>query len=160
MKHNTALTDFFEQNRQKLFAYLIRLSGDTHEAEDVFQDTFIRYAQTYPDQQNPALLYTVAKSIFLDGRRRNRFSEMPEGYEPADEKSPENILICRQAQDRLKTAMDRLPQDERSLLAMAGAEGLKYEEIAQTAGISVANVKVKIHRARQRLRALLEVSDG
>ncbi|MGE4466024.1 RNA polymerase sigma factor [Sphaerochaeta sp.] len=160
MKYNTALTAFFEQNRQKLFAYLVRLSGDTHEAEDVFQDTFIRYAQTYPDQQNPALLFTVAKNIFLDGRRRHRFSEMPEGFEPIDEQTPESIVIYRQAQNRLKAAMNSIPQEERDLLAMAGAKGLKYDEIAKAAGISVANVKVRIHRARQRLRSLLEVSDG
>lgn len=160
MKHNTALTDFFEQNRNKLFAYLVRLSGEVHEAEDVFQDTFIRYAQSYPDQQNPALLFTVAKSIFLDSKRKNRFAEMPEGFEQADENSPESILISKQAENRLKDAMNSLPQDERELLAMAGPQGLKYEEIAQAAGLSVANVKVKIHRTRQRLRALLEVSNG
>lgn len=159
MKHNTALTDFFENNRKKLFAYLIKLSGNLHEAEDIFQDTFIRYAENYPNQQNPSLLFTVAKNIFLDGRRKNRFSEMPE-TDPADENTPEKILICRQAQNRLKDAMNSLSTDERSLLSMAGADGLRYEEIAAAAGISVANVKVKIHRARQRLRLLLEEKDA
>ena len=132
MKHTTALTDFFENNRKKLFAYLIKLSGNLHEAEDIFQDTFIRYAENYPNQQNPSLLFTVAKNIFLDGRRKNRFSEMPE-TDPADENTPEKILICRQAQNRLKDAMNSLSTDERSLLSMAGADGLRYEEIAAAA---------------------------
>jgi RNA polymerase sigma-70 factor (ECF subfamily) len=52
-------------------------------------------------------------------------------------------------------AMRHLEEDERDLLALVATSGLSYREIARVAGTSEANVKVKVHRARKKLRTLL-----
>jgi len=51
--------------------------------------------------------------------------------------------------------MQRLNQDERDILALAISDGLSYRDVAAIVGISVENVKVKIHRARHKLKKIL-----
>ena len=52
-------------------------------------------------------------------------------------------------------ALGTLPEDERDLLSLAGTGGLSYREIAAVSGLSEGNIKVRIHRARRKLRDLL-----
>ena len=52
--------------------------------------------------------------------------------------------------------MSRLEADEREILALALTEDLRYREIASLMGINVGNVKVKVHRARLKLREILQ----
>ncbi|MGE4317526.1 MAG: RNA polymerase sigma factor [Deferribacterales bacterium] len=158
MRQNRALQDFFETNRMKLFGYLLKMTGNREDAEDIFQDTFIKYAGHYPDQQNPALLYTVARSLFLDMVRKRRH-EKDSDAEPATEESPESLVIEKAAENRLLGMFARLPKEDRDILSMAGQDGLSYKQIAEILHMSEANVKIKVHRARIKLKKMTEAED-
>ncbi|PLX66580.1 MAG: hypothetical protein C0602_10930 [Denitrovibrio sp.] len=152
MNDKRLVRKFFEENSGKLFAYMLKMAGNRDDAEDCFQDCFIKYTEKYPDKLSMPLLYTVAKSICLDRFRKNRRYEHSEVDSESTSPSPEEALISKDANASLNKAMSMLEKDEKELLALAGPQGLKYSEISEITGLSIANVKVKIHRARQKLK--------
>ncbi len=74
--------------------------------------------------------------------------------QPVD--SHEHYLMVRDEYQRVLAAMRHLEDDERDLLSLVVSSEMPYRELAQITGISEANVKVKIHRARKKLRAYLK----
>ena len=68
-------------------------------------------------------------------------------------------MLVRDEYRRVLTAMQQLSIDERDLLCLVISGGLAYREIARMTGLSVANLKVKIHRIRLKLRELLKMGE-
>lgn len=61
---------FYIDNGDKLFGYLLRKSGNTHLAADLVQETFTRYLERYRNrEQSPALLFTIGRNLFYDQMR-------------------------------------------------------------------------------------------
>jgi len=161
MDNNGLVRKFFEENSGRVFAYLMKMAGNRDDAEDCFQECFIKYTEKYPDTLSMPLLYTVAKSVYIDSFRKNSRYEYSEIDQASTAETPEEKILSCDIQKSLQKAMDNLSTEDRDLISMAGPQGLKYSEIAQLTGLSVANVKVKIHRIRQRLRELMGgMADG
>jgi RNA polymerase sigma-70 factor (ECF subfamily) len=150
--------DFYNSQRRKFLAYLIRRSGDYHLACDIMQESFVRLYEKYTTESfTPQLLYTIGRNIALDSlrKRKNHPSSLGDDDEPVD--SQEHYLMVRDEYRRVLAAMQHLEDDERDLLSLVVSSEMPYRELAQMTGISEANVKVKIHRARKKLRTYLEV---
>jgi len=161
MEHKGNVRIFFEENSKKVFGYMLKMSGNREDAEDCFQDCFIKYSEKYPDRLSLPLLFTVAKSICIDNIRKNRKFISFEHDIEGTSSDPETHASENETAKTLMKAMEKLSEQERQLISMAGADGLKYEEIAEITGLTTANIKVIIHRARKKLRKLLtEKSDG
>lgn len=155
-----AFADFYSRQKRTFLSYLVRRSGDYHLACDVMQESFARLFQKYrPENFTPQLLYTIGRNLVLDSmRRRNRDAKLAETQiEAAD--SVERDLMVRDEYRRVLAAMRRLDPDERDLLSLAVSGGLRYREMALITQTSEANVKVKIHRARKKLRDLLAAEE-
>jgi RNA polymerase sigma-70 factor (ECF subfamily) len=149
--------DFYNRQRRKFLAYLIRRSGDYHLACDIMQESFIRLYEKYTAENfTPQLLYTIGRNLTLDSmrKRKKNSSSLEVDNQPVD--SQEHYLMVRDEYRRVLAAMRHLEDDERDLLALVVSSEMPYREVAQITGISEANVKVKIHRARKKLRAYLE----
>ena len=149
--------DFYNQQRRKFFAYLIRRSGDYHLACDIMQESFVRLYEKYTaENHTPQLLYTIGRNLVLDSLRKRKWNPTPleDDTQPAD--SQEHYLMVRDEYRRVLAAMRQLEDDERDLLSLVVSSEMPYRELARITGISEANVKVKIHRARKKLRAYLE----
>ena len=69
--------------------------------------------------------------------------------------SQEDALMVRQEYRQVLAAMQKLSEDERDILALTLSDELSYKEIASIVGISPGNVKVRVHRARMKLRQVL-----
>ncbi|OPZ60679.1 MAG: RNA polymerase sigma factor SigM [Deltaproteobacteria bacterium ADurb.Bin510] len=150
------MEELFNAQRQGLFAYLYRLSGDVQLAEDLLQETFERCLRHYaPKDVRPALLYKIARNALIDARRRRCLHLVGEreGFEPAPQ---ERALAAKQAVAGLEAALARLEALDREALAFAAAGELSYAEIAGLLGLSEASLKVRIHRARLKLRELMK----
>ena len=148
--------DLYNRERQRFFAYLIRRGGDYQLACDVLQESFARLVAKYrPEQFSPQLLYRIGRNLLLDAlRKRKRHASALEDIElPVDD--PEHDLMVRDEYRRVLAAMRNLADDERDLLSLVVSSDLNYRQIAEITGISVANVKVKIHRARKKLKTHL-----
>jgi RNA polymerase sigma-70 factor (ECF subfamily) len=151
---------FYTDYKHKLFSYLIYKSGDPDIAQEIVQDSFSRHYQRYGHKavSSPALLFTIARNALTDARRyQNRFRPL-EAIPPPATPRLEDTLVLRETANRVRDAMSLLPEIERNMLALA-VIGIPYKEIAVMFDVSVANVKVRIHRARNRLLTILEDED-
>lgn len=150
---------FYQAYCDKLFAYLMRFTGDYFLSKDIMQEAFARCFERYRDQASPALLFTVARNLLFDNRRRNRNTEaLSENHHNAY-RDPEHDLLVREEYRAMLGLLQRLEATERDLLALVVSSDLTYREIAGITGLTEGNVKVKVHRARLKLRQLME-ADG
>ncbi len=149
--------DFYTRQKDKLFFYLMRITGDYHLSMDIMQESFLRCLDRYRDKSvNISLLYTIARNVLVDlGRKDKRKSELKDDV--VDQNTDlENEYSVKQEYRKVMVAMSRLEADEREILALALTEDLKYREIASILGINEGNVKIKVHRARLKLREILQ----
>jgi len=148
---------FVEKHKPKLFGYLLRMTGDYEHASDIMQESFTRYLEHYADQApSAALLYTIARNVLFDrSRSRIRLVELDEH---ADQGGfhPEHELLVKEEYRAFLKAFQRLSEDERNILSLAVSTQMSYREIGEVVAMSESNVKVKIHRARQKLREILK----
>lgn len=148
----------FDQHFQRIARYLDRLTGDPDLASDLAQETFVRLYRrgALPDEPE-AWLITVAMNLFrnatttrarrrlLLGRARGRAGL---GDPPP---SPDLGLEGERTRRRVRAALDRLPERERSLLLLR-AEGYSYREMGRALGLNEASVGTLLARARERFR--------
>ena len=151
---------FYKSSKDGLFAYLLRMTGDYHLACDLVQESFARYLHRYSNigQASRSLLYTIARNAAMDAFRKPK-TEYFEPEDHADQKNnPEQTVEDRQTYERVLAAIQQMGIFDRELLALLSGADLSYTEIGGIMNISEANVKVKVHRARIRLKEIL--SDG
>ena len=142
------------------FAYLMRSTGDYYLASDIMQESFTRCLERYgKDSQSAGLLYTIGRNLIYDnGRKQKRNSQLQ-----SDENNPvddhEHYLMVREEYRQVLAAMQTLEADERDILAIAVSSQMSYREISTITGISETNVKVKVHRARTKLRQIIQAGE-
>jgi len=148
---------FYKKHRDRLFAYLIRRTGDYDLAGDVLQESFTRYLEKYGENgQNPALLYAIARNAVVDGHRKQG-RETPLFDEPElSQPNPETQMLVREDYRRVLAAMQELAPQELDVLSLVVSSDLPYREIARITGASEGNVKVRVHRARVKLRKMMK----
>lgn len=148
--------NFYRRERTPFYAYLVRRTGDPSLASDILQESFTRLYASYPAERwNARLLYAIGRNLLIDARRRRKREADPPPEE-AQADDAEERLLARDETRRVLAALQRLDEEDRDLLALVASGGLSYREIAALTGWSEANVRVKIHRARCRLRNLLD----
>jgi len=135
----------------------MRKTGDYFLANDLLQESFTRYLKHYGDREkNAALLYGIARNLTIDAlRKQARAPHVPLEDDYPQGRDTERYFMVRDEYRRVLKAFQQLDVDERDILALAVSQDLLYREIAEVVGISEANVKVKIHRARMKLRDIL-----
>ena len=159
-----------EAHQGKIFAYLGRMGIDRATAEDIAQDTFLRVWRN-AGEFNPkrgsltTWILTIARNLALtrlSRPERRRESQAPEMADAvvSDLPLPDARLLARQRQTRLRTALGQLSLADRSLLAASYFDDLGVADIARIEGCSAGAVKVRLHRARVRLRKILENDDA
>ena len=152
---------FYKDYQKTLFTYLIRMTGDYYLASDIMQESFTRYLENYTEQlPNASLLFAIARNAIFDHARvRGRNVQLAE--DPIDgSDNQEYGLVVKQEYHHVIASMQRLKEDERDILALAISDGISYRDIASIVGISVENVKVKVHRIRLKLKKILQRGDG
>ena len=147
---------FYSEHRENLFSYLMRLTGDYYLSNDILQESFTRCLEHYGSHtRNVSLLYTIARNALIDHFRRSK-SDYYQVEDPEDmTNNQEYALMVRQEYRQVLAGIQKLDSDERDILALTLSGELSYREIASIVGISQGNVKVKVHRARMKLRDIL-----
>lgn len=148
---------FYLRHRGEIFHYLLRMTGDHALSEDLLQESFARFLDRY-GKADPALalLYTIARNALIDHWKKKKPGTFAGVADRAGGANPEERFIAREEAQILLRALGALPEEERDLLSLAVTGNLSYREIAGMSGLSEGNVKVKIHRARRKLRELLK----
>lgn len=145
---------------QRIFGFLVRLSGSRAVAEDLFQHTFMRLAESGPrlrvDSDLRAWLFTVARNAFHT-HARTRSVELRVGSELlAAEPSAGAGADVGVELAELERALARLTASDRELLLLFGVEGLSYAEVAEILQLDQVTVRKRVSRARARLADALD----
>ena len=135
----------------------------THsDREDLFQEIALAIWKALPGfrelSSERTFIFRIAHHRAITHSLRRRPAASPgEGLDPPDPSpGPESGLLRAERHMRLQAAVRQLPLEFRHVITLA-LEGLTYSEIAVVAGISESNVGVRLNRARQMLRRMLEV---
>lgn len=144
-----------------LRAFAISLVRNVDRADDLVQETVLR-AWAHLDSFEPgtnmsAWLFTILRNLFRsEYRKRRREVEDTTG-------SYADGLVSLPAQNAhmeyedFRTALDKLPQDQREALILVGASGFSYEEAAKICGCAIGTIKSRVNRARHQLATLLQI---
>lgn len=161
-----AFAGFYERSARPLWAYLARSSGDPALAEDLMQESYVRFlcAAQAPslagDGEVAARLYLfrIATNLLRDHWRRPRAASIDE--------ISENCFAAQtnpaQAESRavLDPALRQMKPRERQLLWLAHAEGYSHREIAEVTGLAAASIRLLLFRARRKIAKLLRDPDA
>jgi RNA polymerase sigma-70 factor (ECF subfamily) len=149
----------YTEYHDRIVRYIASMIRDPVEAEDLAQEAFLRAHTRQETLRDPnaarGWLYRIATNVCLD-RLRQRVQHVA--------LDAEAVSPSPSAQDRAERAetsacvqrcLDYLPDNYRSVILLFEAHGLTAPEIAELLGVSVANVKIRLHRARRRLQAVM-----
>lgn len=162
----SAFADVVDHFQRPLFGYLGRMGMHQGQAEEVAQETFLRAWQRIGDYdprraEFSTWLFTIARNLAINELTRasshheQAWSEhLPEVA--CEQGQPSQEAMTRQLRQQVQQALRKLPCDDRSALALAYYEELDMASIARVEGCTVGAIKVRLHRAKQRLRQLLE----
>ena len=149
----------FDRYHQRIFNFLVRMTMDRDVAEDLTQNVFLRmikYRTSFKGENRfMPWLYQMARNIFSDHyqehkKRGSSFVDIDKigdkvvDVENGDEQEERERLLHR--------SMSLLNEEQRELLVLTRFQQMKYEEVALILDTSVANIKVKVHRAIAKLR--------
>ncbi|MFC0114298.1 RNA polymerase sigma factor SigE [Kibdelosporangium aridum] len=152
------------EHADRVYRLAYRLTGNSHDAEDLTQETFIRVFRSlasYKPGTFEGWLHRITTNLFLDMARRRsrlRMEGLPDDTDrlAGDDPSPEQVYSETHLDPDLQDALDELPPEFRAAVVLCDVEGLSYEEIGATLGVKLGTVRSRIHRGRQALRASLE----
>ena len=160
----TSIGDLYVRHSGRVYAQCLRMTGDPAEAEDLTHEVFIQLLRKIGsfrgDSQFSTWLYrlTVNQVLMHFRRVKGRREEME--IEALIEKSASfrqtSTAALMVERIGLDAAMARLPSGCRSVFVMFDIEGYQHEEIAHMFGCSVGNSKSQLHKARKKLRQLLQ----
>ena len=144
-----------------LRAFAISLSGNIDRADDLVQETLLRAIANIdsfqPGTNMSAWMFTILRNLFRsEYRKRRREVEDTDGsYAESLKSHPEQA--SRLEFQEFRTALAKLPPDQREALILVGASGFSYEEAANICGCAVGTIKSRVNRARTRLADLLSI---
>ncbi|MGB8960235.1 MAG: RNA polymerase sigma factor [Candidatus Aminicenantales bacterium] len=165
--------ELYDMHRNDIYRFACALTGDTRDAEDLFQETWLRAVKAVPggrgqEGSDPrAWLFTIAANAHKDLLRKKRIRRLfllertksmgdrtadadlgwdVPGQPGRDGAIRSDVRLC------LRRAIARLPGRERRVFVLKDIEGFKHEEIGRALGIPEATVRTLLHRAVRKLR--------
>lgn len=168
----------YDDFQPRILRYLIRLVGES-EAEDVTQEIFVKVSQALENFRGESKLstwlYRIATNTALDRLRSPSFQRIAQKkssddsiekseVEPEDkdistgEKTPsvEQQFVRKEMNKCIRDFIEELPENYRAVVVLSELEGLSNTEIAEILGVTLDTVKIRLHRARAKLKKELE----
>jgi RNA polymerase sigma-70 factor (ECF subfamily) len=148
---------FYQKYKEKLFSYLMRMTGDYFLSSDILQESFTKFLEHYgADNNSASLLYTIARNSVLDNARNKKRMETLDEHMMHSREDQERVFMIREEYRQVMECIEQLSNNEREIISLATDGDLTYRQIARIVGISENNVKVKIHRTRLKLREMMQ----
>lgn len=147
---------------RRILAYCIYVTGDRDMANDIYQEVFVKAYQSLHTLRESGKeanwLFRIARNQCLNAMKSRQRSEkrLSNIDEMQERLSIGDSTVEYDEIQHLRRALNQLPHDYREALLLAEFEGFSLKEIAEMTGASLSNVKVRIHRAKQKLHSILE----
>jgi RNA polymerase sigma-70 factor, ECF subfamily len=162
--HNDAFAAFYERSARPLWAYLARVSGNAALADDLLQESYMRFlcadAELDGEVAAKRYLFRIATNLMKDHWRKPQATSMEEF--PEEHFSAEGTLRHVESGMVLGPALKQMRPRERQLLWLAYAEGYSHREIAEVTGLASASIRLLLFRARRKMARLMtgQVDEG
>jgi RNA polymerase sigma-70 factor (ECF subfamily) len=146
-----------------LFNHAVRMVGSQDDASDLAQKALVKGYQKLSSCKEPErvgawlfrILSNMAKDHVRSPRRKDlSIEQLPEI--PENQGTPADSVQRSELRDRLQQALESLTPDQREAFVLKHVEGRSYEEMAAVLEVSSASLKMRVHRAREALKLLLE----
>ncbi len=173
-------TKLHNEFRPRILRYLRRMVGE-YAAEDLTQDVFIKVSNALNsfrgESKVSTWIYRIATNVALDRLRSSSYKQsvrtaslqgrfatgeteiknkdLPTGVKPS---SSEAEFIRTEMNDCIRNFIEQLPSDYRAALLLSEFEGFKNSEIADILGVTLDTIKIRLHRARIKLKKELETN--
>lgn len=151
-----AFSVLYRRYSSRIYAYCLRFLGDKDKAQDVFQDTFIRFYNSAKQERVmtnvPAFLLRIARNLCVNAKKaEKRTISIEDISDFAVEDDYDNVELL----GLIQKALEQLPDEYKDIFILREYDGLSYNEIAELTDESLSNVKVRLHRAKQKIREIL-----
>ena len=152
-----AFDEMYQRHSARIFTYCRRILGDASLAEDMFQETFVRFFETAKTEREmtnlPAYLLRIARNLCLGEKKKQQrqmvsFEEFRFASHDASYESTELIQL-------VETALETLKEDYREAYVLKEFLGMSYNEIADVTGATLPIVRIRIYRAKTQIREIL-----
>ena len=162
-----AFEELIRLTHRDVYSLALRMTGNPDDAAEVAQETYIRLLRAIRtfrgESKFSTWLYRVTSSVAITSlrKRARRRGEVPldqedwQDWQASPSGAPVAELDRRQLAERLDSALASLPAGYRAVVVMRDVYGLSLENVGNELGISEGAAKVRLHRARQRLKQLL-----
>ena len=159
MDDEEAFLELYQSINQPLFAFILGLVADFHEAEDILQETYLKIraaAHLYQPQGKPmAWIFTIARNLArMHFRQSQRVTD--ESIEDIDAEGLFSSEMDHQDRIVMKNLLEKLDEDERTIILLHAVSGYKHREIAQYLEKPISTVLSRYNRGIKKLRKILE----
>ena len=168
-----ACAELVSGHERMVYQLALHLLGDRDEALDLSQEVFFSVFRTIGRFRGQSALKTWIYRIAINQarnrqrwwRRRHKADQVSldqhvaahgDLRQPGEHTSPDRAYARKELAEKLWTALDQLPFDQRTVIVLREIDGLSYGDIAFSLGVAVGTVKSRLTRARQTLRQQLE----
>jgi len=163
--------EIYDQYYSRVRKFILALVKDEWVADDIIQETFLKVQQNIKSLRDPSKLsswiFRIAHNLCQDHFRRLKKSRKEESIDQEETGDLKEALIQkelgvqkeleqRQMGECVQNQINLLPESLRTVLVLFDIMEFSHQESAGILGITVKNVKVRLHRARKRLKAILE----
>jgi RNA polymerase sigma factor (sigma-70 family) len=162
-RDRAAFDELYGRLARRVHAFLVRLAGSRPAADDLFQETWLRVARAWATTARAAdvdaWVFTVARNVFLSGRRGHlaerrgleRLRLLPDPHAV----QPDDLVEAARNLGALEEAYAGLSHEDRAILWLAAIDDMDQARIAEVMGLSYSALRQRLSRARARLAARL-----
>ncbi|MFC2130212.1 RNA polymerase sigma factor [Bacteroidota bacterium] len=151
-----AFAELYARYSQRIYAYCLRVSGNSDDARDIFQETFIKFFDSigaHSEIENiPGYLLTIARNICINFKRDQKTNFALEDFHTwtnDDDYEKKELLQL------LATALELLEKEYKEAFVLRLYQGLTYKEISKITGDSISAIKNRVWRAKERIKEIL-----
>jgi RNA polymerase sigma-70 factor, ECF subfamily len=160
-----ALGEMVEHYRRPLFGFILKMTEGRDEAEDIFQEVWvraIRHLDTFKERRLLSWLFRIAHNLVIDRARKRKpdesLQDVRDGRPALEERtpspgaSPADEVENADMKDRIMKAVNRLPPDQKAVFLMRMDGDLPFKEIARIQGVSINTALARMQYALDKLR--------
>lgn len=154
---DAAFQELYVRLSPRIYAYCRRVLSDEEHAQDIFQDTFVRFYQSAKQEREmtnvPAFLLRIARNLCLNAKRDTKrvhveFEEYHSVHHDDPHEKGELLSL-------ITNALELLPDDYREVFVLREYDGLSYADIGDIVGCNESTAKIRSFRAKQKIREIL-----
>lgn len=155
-----AFQEIYNRYSTLVHAYCFRVFNDSQQAEDVFQETFLKFYENVNVNSKvtnvPGFLITIARNICLNLKRDNPIMVSLDNIHFPFSVDNQTNYENKELLDLIKYALELLDFEYREAFVLREYDGLPYTEIAEITGTTLTNAKSRVFRAKQKIKDILQ----